>query len=425
MMRRDLNGFRYAIPLARLMGQGKYTLFMAMVEKGVYFLLFAVLARELDIASYGSVVAMFTFVNILHAFFELGFGAYVQREVSTGRKDTGAMVGTILLFKAGAFIPFAAIAGMYTAHSVFTFPVEAAVIIMTVYLSGIAALLAKVLYGTGMFRESFTAMASSRALIPIGMGLILLFDIPATALIVTLCLAVLFQTVLLFSTVTGVVGAIRWSFDRMQLMEVLRSSVPMGLGVSFVWIYDKLDVLLIQHLIDPVSVAMYAVAYSIYKFPQIFSSIILTPLFSALSSSFVRDGTLYRDELKESAVALIAMSAVMIGVMTAIPEELLTLVFGERYAASADALRLLSLALPALFMNNLTGIMLNAARQERLAMISALAALTVNIGVNIALLPSIGIMGAVTGTIITEYTIAGIQIVMLYRSGAIHNSRPA
>lgn len=405
--------------LAHLAVQGKYTLFMALIEKGVYFLLFASLARTLDAQAYGAVVATFAFVNILNAFFELGFGAYIQREVSAGAGGTDTVVGTVLLFKAAASIAFGGAVWLYFLVFGMPFNADAAIIALLVYLTGFGSVLAKVLYGKGLFRASFTALAKSRVIVPLGLGAAFLSGAPPTVILLSLLAAVTSQTVLLFVTVQRTGSAIRWRFDRALLGRILRSSLPMGTGVFFVWVYDKMDVLLIQHLITTDAVAMYATAYSLYKFPHIAAGMLLTPMYTELSSRFGNEGKVRLHDILPTAGLLLAMSILCAALLSLMPEFLLSLAYGERYATSASLLRPLCIALPALFLNNLTGVMLNAVRRERTAMLSALWALIANIGLNILLLPLIGIMGAVVATIAAEYLIVIIQAAALRRSSII------
>jgi O-antigen/teichoic acid export membrane protein len=180
--------------------------------------------------------------------------------------------------------------------------------------------------------------------------------------------------------------------------------------LSFVWIYDKADVILIQRIIGNEAVSFYAVAYSLYKIPQVIAGVILLPFFTEISNRYATEGSLSLNELFKPAVLLVTVSGVMILAYNCIPEIFLSLAYGNLYKRSGWILSILSFALPGLLLNSLTGNTLNALRKERKVMNSTFYAFLLNIGLNVILLPGLGIVGAVIATICTEYFMLFIQI---------------
>ncbi|MCK9409666.1 MAG: oligosaccharide flippase family protein [Bacteroidetes bacterium] len=405
--------------LQKILHHGKYALLVSLTEKGVFFLLFVYLARISPTDQYGTIVATFALAGILNSLLEFGFGAYIQREVSARSASVERELNTILAMKGAGGIVYVAL--LFAYFSLFNQSVtfDSLMIIATLYLSGFAALFNKVLYGNGEFRRSFASLFSSRLLIPLGLGMLLLVPSLASMALMLPLISILMQTVVLsrYLRTDGVV--LTGLFDKNTAVTVLRSSLPMGIGVAFVWIYDKVDVLLIQHLISVNSVALYSVAYSLYKMPQMAASMVLTPLYTELSKQFTESRTISLKPLRGTILFLIGSSMGAVVIFLVIPGELVTLIYGEQYRESAQALMMLSFALPALFLNNFTGVMLNSIRQERKAMTSAFWALIINVSLNVMLLPIIGLAAAILATICTEYSNWIIQCVYLYRSRCI------
>ncbi|MEJ2617323.1 MAG: polysaccharide biosynthesis C-terminal domain-containing protein, partial [Ignavibacteriaceae bacterium] len=197
------------------------------------------------------------------------------------------------------------------------------------------------------------------------------------------------------------------------LKKVLSSSLPIGIGISFVFVYDKIDVLLIEKIISPEAVAFYAVAYSIYKLPQIIVSVLLVPLFSDFSRILRNEDAFSFKLLIKPGAAILIFSASMIIGINLTSELLLNFIYGLKYLDSAWILNMLCFALPGLFLNGLTGITLNSLRKEKPVMYSGFSAMVLNIVINLILLDKIGIKGAVIATIITEYANFIIQLFIL------------
>jgi len=90
--------------------------------------------------------------------------------------------------------------------------------------------------------------------------------------------------------------------------------------------------------------------------------------------------------------------------------------YGEKYVPSAEILRYLVLALPFLFLNNLTGVTLNSINKEKLAFFSTTTASVFNILLNLLLIKMIGITGAVVSTIMTELLVFLMQLFFLVKA---------
>lgn len=217
----------------------------------------------------------------------------------------------------------------------------------------------------------------------------------------------------------------KFALNAKILKRVLKSSLPIGIGLSFVWIYDKVDVILIQRIIGNEAVSFYAVAYSLYKIPQVIAGVILLPFFTEISNRYATEGSLNMNELFKPALLLVTVSGVIIIAYNCIPELFLSLVYGNLYKRSGWILSTLSFALPGLLLNNLTGNTLNAIRKERKVMNSTFFAFLLNIGLNLVILPWLGIVGAVIATICTEYFVVCIQIFHINTSQEIRWQKTA
>ena len=174
-------------------------------------------------------------------------------------------------------------------------------------------------------------------------------------------------------------------------------------------VYDRIDVLLIQKIISLEAVSFYAIAYSLYKIPSIFIPIVLTPLFTDLSSEFEKNKKIDLSILKNLSLLLLILSVCSIITIYFLADVLIGLTYGDKYLSSTNLLILLVFALPFLFLNNLTGVILNSIKKEKVAFYSAVIAAIFNILINVLLLNFVGIEGAVVSTIITEILILLIQ----------------
>jgi O-antigen/teichoic acid export membrane protein len=402
------------ISLRGLFARGQFALYTAVAEKAAYFAVFVCLARISSVANYGIITAVFAFANILAAFFELGLAPYFQREAAAQRPDLERKLHSALGIRILLLLPFFGIAYLYfagTGRSILVF-----LIVLIVSLGSVGGIFSRLLYGQNKYAAAFKALVISKAGVVLAVVICFLLKTPPEYVLAVLFGGILLQVLLMMAEVRSAHISIRAAFFSGTLRSMLASSIPMGIGLSFVWIYDKADILLIRKFLGSESVSYYAVAYSLYKIPQLASGALLLPFFTDASARFAASNTLRIQDLAKPAVVLIAISIGAMLIYNAVPAGLLVLVYGQSYGTSANILAGLSFALPALLLNNLTGVTLNAVKHERIPMTSAACAFAVNIVANIVLLPVWGIGGAVAATIITEYFVLLIQSLFLFRT---------
>lgn len=98
--------------------------------------------------------------------------------------------------------------------------------------------------------------------------------------------------------------------------------------------------------------------------------------------------------------------------------------YSEKYGNSALILQILLFALPFLFLNNLTGVLLNAANYEKPATITVFVGAVFNILLNIAVIPEYGAKGAAYVTIATEAIILALQLGYIAQFALLRREQP-
>ncbi len=408
-----------SISIRSLINKGQYAFYSAILEKTVYFILFIYLARKLSVDEYGTIVVIFSFANILSSFFEFGLGPYFQRETAMSSANIKEQLNTALYFKLLCFIPYGLIAFLYFKF-IGTAPSGSIIIITAlIYIYSISNLLSYILFGLRKYYESFKSLAYSRIFFISAATLLLIFRTPYIYILISLLCGVVLQAILLTRILSDSDIRIKLLFDAHILKKIFSSSLPIGIGITFVWIYDKADVLLIQNIIGNEAVSYYAVAYSIYKLPQVFIGILLIPLYTELSNRFSSNGYICKHELSKPIIVLVSSSIALILILNIISGLILKTIYGIAYEEAGWMLSMLSLSIPALFLNNLTGVALNSIRCERKVMYSAFFAFIANISLNIIFLKWFGIIGAIISTICTEYLILSLQLLFLAKSKGV------
>ena len=409
--------------LINLFRRGQYIFYTSFLEKLVYFLIFLVLARKFSVAEFGALTSVFVLGYILSSLTELGFANYFQRRTASDVQKSIEEFNSAITFRLITYLIVLLSSVLYNYYLERTVGLVLTVIIVTsVFIFNSSWLLIKIFFGLNEYTGVFRRFIISRIILIAGSVILIFTDISIT----------LFSTVFLVSAISEFVllslllrqkkdYSLKPELNVEILKKIFASSVPMGLGVFFVVIYDRIDILLVQKIIGFESVGIYAVAYSIYKIPQVFSNIFLTPFYSDLSAEFELTHKISFEEIKKLAWLLIISCFLAIVIIYFASGLLVSLIYGEKYFRSSDILKLLIIALPFLFLNNLTGVILNSIRKERAAFYSTMIASLLNVLVNLLLLNLIGLLGAVFSTILTEMMVFLIQLsyILKYKAESV------
>ncbi|MBI9073491.1 MAG: oligosaccharide flippase family protein [Melioribacteraceae bacterium] len=395
--------------LLSILNNGQYIFYMSFIERLLYFLFFVVLARSLETLQYGIIISIFAFANITNMFFNFGLPIHFQRLTAKSKNKMREQFFSGLIIKILGLFLFIIISLIYYNFSSFNHSNIYILIVIPIYIFGINSFLQHIFFGDNNFNKVFKPFIIARVIFVTHLSLFYFKFISHEVLFFGFfAISVLELILLAKSLYNEKIHFFMKVIDINEIKDILKSSTPIGFGLFCVMMYDKIDILLIEKILNFELVSYYAVAYSIYKIPQIISSSILVPFFSDLSSKNADNS--YMEKIKEIALTLLAISLLIIIIIYFVGDFIVAITFGEKYLSSSYFLKILSIALPFLFLNNLTGVVLNSVGLEKKAFKSAAIASFINILLNIVLLNLWGIIGAIISTIVTEFIILLIQL---------------
>ncbi|MDR3668480.1 MAG: oligosaccharide flippase family protein [Ignavibacteriaceae bacterium] len=402
----------------RIFQESQYVFYINLIEKIVFFVFFLILARELDKTHYGLIATVFAFTGILNSIFDLGFGFYFQREA--GAEDLKEKLDSAISFRLILMMIFIFVMFIYLYINLAIDPVIIGIIGLLTYLNGFNVILNSILYGKKRYKKSFKGFLLSRVIFAVLIIIFYLLKVQHYMILGSLLVSVIFHFGILFKYLHEEKLSLQLKFDYLVLKKILFSSVPIGMGIIFVLIYDRVDLLIIERFLSFEAVAIYSIAYSLYKVPTIISNVLLTPIFTDLSKSFSLNNKIDRHEVFLVSIILLTISVVSIIFVNIFGKTIILFFYSTKYSLSISYLKYLVYALPGLFFNNLTGVISNSIRKEKIPMISNGFGALIHVTTNVVLIRFYGLWGAVAATIISEYFVFILQLIMLLKHNFKH-----
>ncbi|MDP9386165.1 MAG: oligosaccharide flippase family protein [Actinomycetota bacterium] len=383
--------------------------------------LFAVLARELGERELGVFVFAFAFLGI--ALIPIGFGtdSYLLRESARERRAAGGtpsrealdgLFWDVIALKAVAALPVLLLGG--GALVLLDYPAHTRLVVMVMAVGLLLDLFAKT------FHAVFNAYERSDLLVLTVVGQRLLTGGVGVAALLSgqglVTVAVIFSVGSLLHLVLGVVllgraiGMPHLAFTPARWRGLTMQGFPFAVQDVFIVILFKLDAVLLSVLAAESAVGRYGAAYRLLE-ATLFVSYALNGAFIAMYAYLTREtepsiGAVFGRSIK-SALVILAPVAVVMGVLA---EDVAALVFGGELADAGGALRLLAPVVVLLSVVTLSSTLIASQRTAGAIMRISAVMVTLNVVLNVVLIPRHEDLGAAAAMLATEGIFAGVAL---------------
>jgi O-antigen/teichoic acid export membrane protein len=198
-------------------------------------------------------------------------------------------------------------------------------------------------------------------------------------------------------------GGLRLPLTLRGARAMLRPALTIGAANAMGLLNFNFDSILLGFLKGPVLVGLYTAAYRPVTIALALPVTYFQGLFPALSQLFAEDREAFL-HLARRSLRLCAIFAVPVGVGgVMLAEPVILFIFGSNYADSAVPLRILVWSAVFVVIRGSYRHALNAAGLQNLDLRAAVSSSVVNVGLNIALIPKFGMVGAACATVLGDF----------------------
>lgn len=218
-----------------------------------------------------------------------------------------------------------------------------------------------------------------------------------------------------------------WNIDLAFWKTLLRRSWPIGVAIIFNLLYFKADILILSLVRSQTEVGVYGAAYRVLEILVTLPFMYAGVLLPIIAKSWVTgDRERFSRLLNNSYNAVVLMAAPLVAGTLVLANRGMVLVAGSEFMLSGDVLRILVLAMAAIFFGTISsyGIVALDAQKKMLPIYVAVAMVTV--AGYILFIPQYGMWAAAWLTVFSESCIAfGATLMCLKLSGARWRPSPS
>jgi O-antigen/teichoic acid export membrane protein len=197
-------------------------------------------------------------------------------------------------------------------------------------------------------------------------------------------------------------GGVGIRFNRAIWRELQTTALPLGLFLVVLNLYSYVDGVMLGVMRGNVETGLYAAAYRTYEGVSYLPSIIASVLTPRLSDLFVSHRREHRRVALLGLAASVGLAIIVGAAAYGLATPLLVRLFGAAFAPAASPFRILCLGLPLVFAIWVLHAIIISVNRETLLVQTAVVGLTVNVSLNLYVIPRMGADGAALATVVGE-----------------------
>jgi O-antigen/teichoic acid export membrane protein len=206
------------------------------------------------------------------------------------------------------------------------------------------------------------------------------------------------------------VGNLHPTIDKELWLSLFKASYPFAITNGLSTVYLRIDMVFLSLLSTNAVVGLYEAANILTMRLNILARTVNIALYPFLSSEFAKDKQSLQRYTGRTVRFLIVPGVLIAAVLWAYGDRIVDLVYGDNFDAAIEAVKWLALIIPLRFIDTSLEVALSASNREgKRARAVGVAAVT-NLLLNIILIPTYQMMGAVYATIITECVLCAIYV---------------
>jgi len=387
---------------------------------GLSFVMTVMMPRYLGATGFGRLYLALSITAIMSILVEFGLNSLVAREVARQREHATRYLFNAAILKAGLWVIAFVVVGAFA--RVVDYPLETQVAIAILAIGVLFAAESSLVVAILQAHERMRWIALSTVVakfVYVGLGvsaLLMGYGVVALATVTTLgALAGLLLDLWWFRRVARE-GDVHAGWRGFELPTLFVRALPFFSVAFFGAVYFRVDVVILSLLASDAAVGYYGAAYRLFQATYILPNAFLFALFPMFCRLSEQAGDALAAAAQKSLDLLLLVGLPIAIGIAALSDEIVGVLYGAGFSASIPMLRVLSLGVALMYANGVfVQLLIATERQRRLALTAGIASV-LNVGINVALIPVLGGLGAAIATVATEAAVICLNFAFLPRS---------
>ncbi|MDN5319795.1 MAG: hypothetical protein PWP49_215 [Thermococcaceae archaeon] len=374
------------------------------ISKLLAYGVIVILSRTLGPEGLGQYSFIFYYVGLLGIFSDLGVSYYFMREVARDRSKADKLLPDVLGLKIVlALVNFVVIV-VLTLFLPKPRWIKALILLVgaEAVLTWVSYVFVNLMYAHEVTKYEAIARTVERLWAFFVGGIVLYLYRSLSPFILALLIGYIIRELLRMKWGVRYVKNINIWFNPQIWLSILKKSYPFWLIGLFTMIYYRTDMVMLSLMRGDYETGIYRAAYTLIEVSLFVPSIVVSTMMPSIARLWEQDMKTLSALFKRSLQMLTVVGVFGLSGYFVFARLGIIIVFGEDFLASVPVLRILSFAIPFMFLNSLFGSFLNATGKELIfTKITGVTAL-LNVLLNYILILNYGAEGAAIATLCTQ-----------------------
>ena len=376
----------------------------------------AFITRYLGTQGFGDYSTVLAFFSFFGSIADLGLYSITAREISRPGADEKSILGNAFSLRLVSSILVFIITPLFVFFLPYSSEVKMGILIAAA--SFVFSSTYMVLNGVFQKNLAMDKVAGAEVLGKVLQIAVIILavknDLGFTAIILSILFSMMFNFLAVFLMVYKYIP-LRLKFDFAYWKKFLKESLPLGISVLVIFIYFKMDTILLSILKTNTEVGIYNAAYKVIENVSYFPSMIVGLMFPMFSRHIFSDKERFTYLANETLkVFMILIVPIVVGTLF-LSEGIINLIGGAAFSQSANTLRILIFALAFIFFGGLFNNIMIASNYQKKMLWAFAACAVFNVVCNIIFIPLFSTGSAVISAL-TEFfvALAGLILTIKY-----------
>lgn len=386
------------------------------LRQGLNIIVGIYVARYLLPEGLGTLSYATTYLQLLQPFAHIGLTAIVIRDLVKSKDETPSIMGTAFTFKlCSSFLSFLAILCIiYFINGTTTSKWYILIASASVLISPLQVI---DFYFQAEVKAKYIVYAQQIATVTISalrlLGVFLSFKISwfvwmlFAETVITSLMLVLFY-------ILNKQQISLWRFDKLIAKRFLRELWPVIFSGFFIALYMRIDQLMIFEMLDAKALGIYAAAVKLCEPFYTVATLICSSLFPAIINGLEISRKEYEHRLQRLFNILTWLSILVSILIHFTSPIIINLIYGDDYAGAESVLQVYFWASILVFQGVVAGQAYVAEKLQLYGTLYTAIGAGINIGLNLILIPKMGVMGAALATL-TAYSFSATLLNALFK----------
>lgn len=384
------------------------------IIKGLSFAFSILIVRNLGAEAFGQYAGVIAFGMVFVFLADLGLSSYAVREIARWRTAPDGIARASALY--ANLLALRVLLGLLTGGVIVSVAIltdrplvmvgAIAINVLSLLLYGIQGSSNAVLSGFERLDVAAGANVLNQFTFVILGGVALWLGFGYYGLVISALLGVAVMTYVYWQSVRRL-GVRVGRVDVKTWVPLLRASLPFGLIALALGLSYKFDSFLLTLTRGDAETGYYNAAYNLVFSAVMFSNVLNTALYPSLAREAM-NSTEHLPRIYERALRYLLLVSLPMAVgISALAHQIVPALFKDGFAPAIPALQIVIWVVPLMYASEFLGYVVIINGNEHAAMRSVLISTTINVTLNLILIPWLGFIAAAGMTVVTEMVLVG------------------